>query len=268
MHFFPRCRAELRLEPGAEGEVGKAECRAGQFRRRAQRLHARPGRPRALEARGRAVEHPAGRGSRGTSARTPPTAPTCRRRPPRHRAPGPYSGCVRGSSQSFGGRQHQQIEVARKARLELGKRGGARDQGSCVMRPVRRDKRRECADRAADRAPGRTARCGRSAAHSRNGRSAGRGCAFCSTMKTVTPCLLTVCDQLQHVIDEQRREAHGRLVHADHARAAHQRARHGDHLLLAARQRAGALVGALGEAREQRPSCARSPARSPACRCA
>ena len=64
-------------------------------------------------------------------------------------------------------------------------------------------------------------------------------CAFCSTMKIVTPSPVDRLDQLQHAIDEERRQAHGRLVHDDDARAAHQRARHRDHLLLAAGQRAG-----------------------------
>ena len=58
-------------------------------------------------------------------------------------------------------------------------------------------------------------------------------------------------DQFEHAIDEERRQAHGRLVHAEQARAAHQRARHRDHLLLAARQRAGALIEPLGDARKQ-----------------
>jgi hypothetical protein len=54
-------------------------------------------------------------------------------------------------------------------------------------------------------------------------------------MKIDTPSLLMV------LIDEQRRKAHGRLVHDDHPRPAHQGASHGDHLLLATRERAGAL---------------------------
>src|SRR5207248_1204224 len=59
-------------------------------------------------------------------------------------------------------------------------------------------------------------------------------------------------DQLQHAIDEDRREPHGRLVHADHTRPTHQRARHRDHLLLAARERASRLAGAFAQTWEQR----------------
>ena len=66
------------------------------------------------------------------------------------------------------------------------------------------------------------------------------------------PCLVYGLDQFEHAVDEQRREAHGRLVHHDDARARHQGARHRDHLLLAAGKRAGRLAGAFGEAREQR----------------
>src|SRR5712692_6520594 len=50
--------------------------------------------------------------------------------------------------------------------------------------------------------------------------------------------------------DDQRRQALGRLVHQQDAWIAHQRAADGEHLLLAARERAGVLLGALLEARK------------------
>ena len=49
----------------------------------------------------------------------------------------------------------------------------------------------------------------------------------------------------------ERREAERRLVEEEQARPAHQRAGDGEHLLLAARQRAAALVQALLQAREE-----------------
>ena len=52
--------------------------------------------------------------------------------------------------------------------------------------------------------------------------------------------------------DDQRRQAQRRLVEQEQARAAHQRARDRQHLLLAAGERAAALVDALLEARKQR----------------
>ena len=52
--------------------------------------------------------------------------------------------------------------------------------------------------------------------------------------------------------DDQRRQAQRRLVEQEQARAAHQRARDREHLLLAAGERAAALVDALLEARKQR----------------
>src|SRR3989454_3311059 len=51
--------------------------------------------------------------------------------------------------------------------------------------------------------------------------------------------------------DDERREALGGLVHQQHARVAHQSARDGEHLLLAARERARRLLGALREPRKQ-----------------
>jgi hypothetical protein len=57
VEHLPRLGAELRLEPRAEGQRGQAQRWAGQLLGRAQRLHARRGRPGAFEADGRAVEH-------------------------------------------------------------------------------------------------------------------------------------------------------------------------------------------------------------------
>ena len=181
MHRLPGVESELRLEPGAEGEIGEAERGSGQFRRRAQRLHARVGRPRAFEACGRTVEQPHVPDAQSLQRE--------RRRQPAHagaddgdieqRAP---AGCTRGLEPVLGGRNDQQLKIARKPRLELGQRcagrGRRRQNQACITAPrlvlLRRDRRRGCADRAADRAPARTARCGRSAGHSRSRRSAAR----------------------------------------------------------------------------------------------
>ena len=62
---FHAASAELRLEPGAEGQIGKAERRPGQLRRRAQRLHAGDRSPtglRSLPASGRTSAASAPRG--------------------------------------------------------------------------------------------------------------------------------------------------------------------------------------------------------------
>ena len=63
--LLPGGAAELRLEPGAERQVGKAERRPGQLRRRAQRLHARVGRPRALRSLRASGRRSAASGPRG-----------------------------------------------------------------------------------------------------------------------------------------------------------------------------------------------------------
>ena len=52
-------------------------------------------------------------------------------------------------------------------------------------------------------------------------------------------------------LHEQRREAERRLVEQQQPRPRHERARDREHLLLAARERAGALLAALAQAREQ-----------------
>ena len=52
-------------------------------------------------------------------------------------------------------------------------------------------------------------------------------------------------DQLEHLLDDDRREAGGRLVEQQQLRLGHQRAADRAHLLLAARHGAGHLVAAL-----------------------
>ena len=52
-------------------------------------------------------------------------------------------------------------------------------------------------------------------------------------------------EALEDLLDDERREAERGLVEQEQLRPAHQRAGDGEHLLLAARQRAAALVHAL-----------------------
>jgi len=54
----------------------------------------------------------------------------------------------------------------------------------------------------------------------------------------------------KNLLDVERRQAHGGLVHAEEARPRHQGARHRHHLLLAARERAGGLAEPLLDPRE------------------
>src|SRR5262249_25433776 len=54
--------------------------------------------------------------------------------------------------------------------------------------------------------------------------------------------LVDVADDLEDLLDDQRREAERRLVEQQQPRPAHQRPRDRQHLLLAARQRAAALA--------------------------
>ena len=56
---------------------------------------------------------------------------------------------------------------------------------------------------------------------------------------------------LEDLLDQQRRQTHGRLVQQQHLRLAHQGAAHGQHLLFAAGKRTGGLVAALLQARQQ-----------------
>ena len=64
--------------------------------------------------------------------------------------------------------------------------------------------------------------------------------------------LVELGDDVEDLLDDQRREAERRLVEQQQPRPAHQRARDRQHLLLAARQRAAALRRAFLEAREHR----------------
>src|SRR4051794_41391895 len=57
--------------------------------------------------------------------------------------------------------------------------------------------------------------------------------------------LVHLLDDLERTLDEDRREAHRRLVHQQQLRLRHQRPTHRHHLLLAARERASELAAAL-----------------------
>ena len=63
--------------------------------------------------------------------------------------------------------------------------------------------------------------------------------------------LVDRADDVEHLVDEDRRKAHRRLVHQQQLRPRHQCASNGHHLLLATRQSAGVLVEPLLDAREQ-----------------
>ena len=65
------------------------------------------------------------------------------------------------------------------------------------------------------------------------------------------PWRVDVADDVEDLLDQDRRQAHRRLVQQQHARLGHQRAADGEHLLLAAGERAGHLARALLEPREQ-----------------
>ena len=58
------------------------------------------------------------------------------------------------------------------------------------------------------------------------------------------PCAVDALDQREHLLDQQRRQAERRLVEDQQLRLGHQAAADREHLLLAARQRAGALAPA------------------------
>jgi hypothetical protein len=58
---------------------------------------------------------------------------------------------------------------------------------------------------------------------------------FCSASRKVTCSLVEVLHDLEHLLDDLRREAHRRLVEQHHLRVGHQRAADRAHLLLAAR---------------------------------
>ena len=72
--------------------------------------------------------------------------------------------------------------------------------------------------------------------------------------------LLQRADRFPQPLDDDRREPFRRLVHDQAIRIGHQRAADRQHLLLAARQRLGALVAALVQAREQRVDALQIPA--------
>jgi hypothetical protein len=59
-----------------------------------------------------------------------------------------------------------------------------------------------------------------------------------------------VAQRLRHLLDDDRRQAFGGLVHHQQARLEQQRAADGQHLLLAARELRAAVALALGQARE------------------
>src|SRR5712692_6187323 len=58
-------------------------------------------------------------------------------------------------------------------------------------------------------------------------------------------------NELEHLMDEERRQPGGRLIHEQELGTRHQRAADRAHLLLAARERAGELVAAFLETREE-----------------
>ena len=70
------------------------------------------------------------------------------------------------------------------------------------------------------------------------------------------PSALMRLDQREQLLDQQRRQAERRLVEDQELRLGHQSAADRQHLLLAARQRAGALALPLGEPREDREHAA------------
>ena len=65
------------------------------------------------------------------------------------------------------------------------------------------------------------------------------------------PGLVDLDHDLEDLLDEDRREAHRRLVEQQQLRARHQRAADRAHLLLAARHRPGLLRPTLVQTREQ-----------------
>ena len=61
---------------------------------------------------------------------------------------------------------------------------------------------------------------------------------------------MQLADDVKDLLNEDRSEAHGRLVEHQELRLRHERSAHGEHLLLAARERTGDLLAALFETRE------------------
>src|SRR5262249_34482222 len=72
--------------------------------------------------------------------------------------------------------------------------------------------------------------------------------------------LLQPRDRLPQPLDDDGREPLGRLVHDQAVRVGHEPAADGQHLLLAARERPGALAASFAQAREQRVDAFRVPA--------
>src|SRR6266566_872281 len=64
--------------------------------------------------------------------------------------------------------------------------------------------------------------------------------------------LMHLLDDLEAPFDQDRRQAHRRLVHQQQLRACHQRATHRNHLLLAPGQSAGELAASFVQEREER----------------
>ena len=76
-------------------------------------------------------------------------------------------------------------------------------------------------------------------------------CACCSTMMADRPSSRTIrVSAAQQLLDDDRRQALGRLVEQQQLRVEHQRAGDRQHLLLAARELVAEVGAALGEARE------------------
>ena len=75
--------------------------------------------------------------------------------------------------------------------------------------------------------------------------------AFCSTSRIVVPWDLSVRDGRHDPLHHERRQAHRGLVEHEQLGPAHHGAAHGEHLLLAAGERAGRLLAALPEDREE-----------------
>ena len=95
--------------------------------------------------------------------------------------------------------------------------------------------------RCARRAPGRARRVAREPLRRRPGSARPAGSSRLARPR----------EHLRDLGDEQRRQALGRLVDQEHAVLVQERPRDRDHLLLAARERPGALPAALLELREQ-----------------
>ena len=100
--------------------------------------------------------------------------------------------------------------------------------------------------------PGPRARSCPSPARSRGCAASSAISAFCSTSRIGVPCALISRDDLEDLLDEDRREPHRRLVEQQQLRAAPSaRGPIAHHLLLAAGHRPRLLLLPLGEPREE-----------------